>query len=980
MSVAQRIQRDWDGGFDRGKGARMDGIGGAGIVGAGVEEEMREVDEVLGGRVVQSWDVRVKALKKLRMIAGYEGVRLGDERVGDRGKFVEALRRMGPGICAQIGDLRSVVVRETCACVGFLAETLGDVFAECCGDLIMPALLKISAVTIAVISSSSMEAARKILSFSRNGLSVFVVEQLADAVKNKKEPPMRRVAAAEYIGLLLVDPDDYQALNAIADIVEEAIGSGCVDPVERVRATSRSSWRKLEASLPQRAANFLDTLPPQVRSLILQEKNFEMEAGVLPIMHPRYQVPPQSASYAPRRVQPLLPSPDNASTCSTTSTNEDVMRTRMGVVRQSNRKPSRPLGDRRPRRSMAFLPRSHSQDAKNFRTTTSSDHSRPKPSRARRVTLAPSAFKQTSKKQQQRPRRPPRRSIFASAQVLKEINETEVQNRGPSQRQDTIKENKKLPMVLELTNSPSPLKKLPSASREDSPKLSEPIQTDTSLTPVSEISQASPSLQSGPVSPNEEQTPVPHFPPVSPDPPTPAPNGPRKCRLSFLLDDHPSYMPNVHTHESQSLPQDRVAQYINQAHNEYSQAPEDELKASAESADVDVEEESLSSIAEAMLQISMTPDVNSSTSTIETADPAELGSLATAIVQSQPAGVKEAPVEGNASTISLSEKIPITKSTKLNKEALSTLRDAVQRIELAKGWDDRVKSLKRVSEACKGLSGCDIDYNLARKTVMVIGECIGESHFRVAAAALDSMFDLLLNIEAGIDSNGEKVNALQLALEKHWGVLYKILMRLGDGKEHIRAAADRALHALAVQFDPEVRVLLVLRAVNAGARTLTKPVSSQANQKSRPKLMMGALETISSAFTSAKASGDGFMWHQKALEGLLGMIAPLLKDRRVELRNLATRVALQVNETAPKRTLELASRNINASYRVALMDALDPSNGRPRKRMVDPGLPRRRSRMYVAPRGLSSGTQSFHSMKRADSYHSLMSSLSGNSN
>lgn len=80
-------------------------------------------------------------------------------------------------LCAQIGDLRSSIVREACVAVEALAVAMGDAF-DPLADRFIGSLLKLTFVKIQVISISGDRCVRSILKCTKNGYNYVVSRYL----------------------------------------------------------------------------------------------------------------------------------------------------------------------------------------------------------------------------------------------------------------------------------------------------------------------------------------------------------------------------------------------------------------------------------------------------------------------------------------------------------------------------------------------------------------------------------------------------------------------------------------------------------------------------------------------------------------------------------------------------------------------------------------------------------------------------------
>jgi len=227
--------------------------------------ELEIIKRLLGDGKGAEWDKRVRALRKCKelaiLVAGAEDQNL-------LVVFINGLRGLRTQIAAQVGDLRSAVVREACENLASMAECLGDQFGECLGDVIIPALLKTSAVTIQVISESGAEAMRRVLNSSRMPPSVNV--SLVQGA-GRKNANATRSAVAEYIGIIL-DRHPRSELDKSVGLLEHAVHLGLIDQLAEVRRRSRKNFCIFEIMYTDRAAALMKGLDEITQRAIKEEK------------------------------------------------------------------------------------------------------------------------------------------------------------------------------------------------------------------------------------------------------------------------------------------------------------------------------------------------------------------------------------------------------------------------------------------------------------------------------------------------------------------------------------------------------------------------------------------------------------------------------------------------------------------------------------------------------------------------------------
>ena len=171
------------------------------------EKELMKVmgDIIHGLRDVDDWQTRMKALGLL------QGLALGDGIEFDT--FVTHLKGCHELILNQISDLRSIVMKEACRTVGFLATRLGCNFAVM-AELLLPVLMKQVVVKIQVMSSAADRCIRIIIKSAVQGFPRLLSQFLENC--SSKTPTLRK-SSYEYLCLAV-------ALWKI-EVLEKSLGS-----------------------------------------------------------------------------------------------------------------------------------------------------------------------------------------------------------------------------------------------------------------------------------------------------------------------------------------------------------------------------------------------------------------------------------------------------------------------------------------------------------------------------------------------------------------------------------------------------------------------------------------------------------------------------------------------------------------------------------------------------------------------------------
>ncbi len=120
-----------------------------------LDERMQLLETTLSDRS-SDWSHRVRALKDLYTIIKNSVDTFGRETGRGDSRACVLFLKILPGICAQLQDKRSSLVKEVCATINEIAHTLGDSFEPAAAKLV-PALLPLTFVTVRVISVAAWE-------------------------------------------------------------------------------------------------------------------------------------------------------------------------------------------------------------------------------------------------------------------------------------------------------------------------------------------------------------------------------------------------------------------------------------------------------------------------------------------------------------------------------------------------------------------------------------------------------------------------------------------------------------------------------------------------------------------------------------------------------------------------------------------------------------------------------------------------------
>lgn len=204
------------------------------------------------------WDVRVRALDQLGTALCAAPARAGDAAVRD-------------GVAAQLGDLRSAVVRAACSTVERVAERLGA-GAEPLADALVEPLLRVLASSNRVMCAAAERALRTVLVAAR--VAHRGLDALCAALRASKHAPQRVVAADSLARVLELARTRYDraTLDAHADALCAALRAGMADSAPAVRKAARQAFFPLRVVWPERAAALEKSLDPQQRKYLATER------------------------------------------------------------------------------------------------------------------------------------------------------------------------------------------------------------------------------------------------------------------------------------------------------------------------------------------------------------------------------------------------------------------------------------------------------------------------------------------------------------------------------------------------------------------------------------------------------------------------------------------------------------------------------------------------------------------------------------
>lgn len=190
--------------------------------------------------------------------------------------LLQQIRLLAPSFALFIGDLRSSLVKEVCHTISSLSEIFGASFVAQIDVQVIPALLKRTCTSKAVIRETAKSTAVSLFKHGLPAISNPVAVLLRDTIRNRKAAPGMRQAASQFVGMFLVEPTSAPS-PSILSALEESILAGVEDPDETVRSQSRDNWLLLAALDEPTAAALLERMSFRVVPHL--EESFEDEFG-----------------------------------------------------------------------------------------------------------------------------------------------------------------------------------------------------------------------------------------------------------------------------------------------------------------------------------------------------------------------------------------------------------------------------------------------------------------------------------------------------------------------------------------------------------------------------------------------------------------------------------------------------------------------------------------------------------------------------
>lgn len=245
------------------------------------------------------WNEQVEALEQLNDIT------IPLSKQANEDAIMRQLRPYGYNLAEVIQSPRSALVKSVCMCIETFAETFGPNFVAAVGIEVIPALLKRCSTTKAVIRGSAREAAKAMFEHGVEGVHLSTARLISQTVVDKQSPVLTRAAAAEFIGLMLVERCR-DGLSDIQELIHNAIVEGCGDPDGNVREISRENCSRLLNVDPVLWERVFRDLPAQSKQYIARPLD-RIGAADESVLRRRASMLPQRARPRPESMHTGMP-------------------------------------------------------------------------------------------------------------------------------------------------------------------------------------------------------------------------------------------------------------------------------------------------------------------------------------------------------------------------------------------------------------------------------------------------------------------------------------------------------------------------------------------------------------------------------------------------------------------------------------------------------------------------------------------------
>ena len=244
---------------------------------------MASITSILSDTSTHDWTKRIAALHQLTSIA------LGCSPA--LAPFLGLFRALRSPLTAQIQDLRSSVLRETCAALSTIAQLAGPAFAEE-ADVLLPQLLRLVSVSVQVIAHSGDDCIRVLMAWCKPRAGVGKVMEGCVATN-----AVTRLRCMEYVLCWMQRwrEEDADYLGRWAGELERLIGEKMADKTEGVRATARRAAVLFADVWQERGAHLIHSMDEKTRRLFEEERRAQRTGAASQ----------QAAAAEPRRRQSM---------------------------------------------------------------------------------------------------------------------------------------------------------------------------------------------------------------------------------------------------------------------------------------------------------------------------------------------------------------------------------------------------------------------------------------------------------------------------------------------------------------------------------------------------------------------------------------------------------------------------------------------------------------------------------------------------
>ncbi|DAZ97979.1 TPA: LOW QUALITY PROTEIN: hypothetical protein N0F65_005137, partial [Lagenidium giganteum] len=246
-----------------------------------MQKELAKISDDLA--LSNDWAKRVDALHALQKLTSLycaSGPAIASQ-------FSQSLRSIRERLCEQVGDLRSSVVREACLCIQTIAKSLQDEFNSH-AEYFIASLLKVTYVTIQVISTSADNCIRVIIESTKIGYTRVIQKyvlvgncfkqlfiQLTRASDSPKGPDREAKSfepTASHISPWFFSTGVQATFTILLyiELITQTLPLVLQDAFAEVRAQARKCYWALHAFSQQDADDVFQQLDPSTQRAVLE--------------------------------------------------------------------------------------------------------------------------------------------------------------------------------------------------------------------------------------------------------------------------------------------------------------------------------------------------------------------------------------------------------------------------------------------------------------------------------------------------------------------------------------------------------------------------------------------------------------------------------------------------------------------------------------------------------------------------------------